>query len=95
MRIGNRLGGSVLWSIVVMISAPWALGAVATERVAQVPLGGSLSGQSGDGHFGVYVPTRFGGQLTIATNSGTIGKITGPDGKERQNGQEVGLNHQG
>ncbi|AGA25510.1 hypothetical protein [Singulisphaera acidiphila] len=95
MRIGNRLGGSVLWSIVVMISAPWALGAVATERVAQVPLGGSLSGQSGDRQFGVYVPTSFGGQLTLATNSGTIGKITGPDGKERRNGQEVGMNQQG
>jgi len=95
MRIGNRLGGAVIWSIVVMISAPWALGALATERVVQVPLGGSLSDQSGDRHYGVYVPTRFGGELTLKVSSGTIGRITGPDGKERQNGGEVGTNQQG
>jgi hypothetical protein len=95
MRIGNRLGGSVFWSIVVMISAPWAFGATATERVVQVPLGGSLSDQSGDRHFGVYIPTRFGGELTLKTTSGTITKISGPDGRERQNGGDVGLNQQG
>lgn len=95
MRIGNRLGGSVLWSIVVWISVPWALGAAAPGRVQTVPLGGVLRDQMDDRHFGVYVPTRYGGELTIKTTSGTVTGITGPDGKERQNGQEVGQNQQG
>ena len=90
MRIGNRLGGAVVWAIVATASATGRRGAGAAERVQPVPLGGSLADQSGDRHFGVYVPTRFGGELTIKTSSGTVGKITGPDGRERQNGQEVG-----
>ena len=92
MRIGNRFGGAVLWSMVALISAPWALGADGVERVQTVPLGGSLPDQSGDRPFGVYIPTRFGGVLTIKTTSGTVGPIIGPDGKERPNGQELGLN---
>ena len=62
MRIGNRFGGAVLWSMVALISAPWALGADGVERVQTVPLGGSLPDQSGDRPFGVYIPTRFGGE---------------------------------
>ena len=61
MRIGNRLGGSVLCSIVVLATAPWSIGANFAEKVVTVPLGGSISNQSGDRHFGVYIPTRFGG----------------------------------
>src|SRR5262249_15457930 len=45
--------------------------------------------------FGVYVPTRFGGELTVKVSEGTIAGITGPDHRERQNGQDVGLNQQG
>ncbi|MBV8317733.1 MAG: hypothetical protein JOZ53_22560, partial [Planctomycetaceae bacterium] len=92
MRIGNRFGGAVLLSVVALISAPRASGADGVERVQTVPLGGSLPDQSGDRHFGVYIPTRFGGVLTIKTTSGTVGPIIGPDGKERLNGQELGLN---
>ncbi|MBV8381302.1 MAG: hypothetical protein JOZ63_01770 [Planctomycetaceae bacterium] len=92
MRIGNRFGGAVLWSMVALISAPWALGGDGVERVQTVPLGGTLADQSGDRPFGVYIPTRFGGVLTIKTTSGTVGPIIGPDGKERLNGQELGLN---
>ena len=81
--------------MVALISAPWAARSGGAERVQTVPLGGSLPDQSGDRHFGVYVPTRFGGELTIKTTSGTVGPIIGPDGSERQNGQEVGtLNQQ-
>ena len=92
MRIGNRFGGAVFWSMVALISASWALGADGVERVQPVPLGGSLAELTGDRHFGVYIPTRFGGELTIRVTSGTVGPIIGPDGKERPNGQELGLN---
>src|SRR5207248_5562555 len=37
----------------------------------------------------------FGGELTIKTTSGTVEKIIGPDGQERQNGHEVGQNQHG
>ena len=37
----------------------------------------------------------YGGELTIKTTDGTVSKITGPDGLERQNGQEVGRKQQG
>src|SRR5262249_38712170 len=65
------------------------------ERVQPVPLGGAISEQEGDRQFGVYVPTQFGGELTIKTTVGTVSKITGPDGRERRNGQEVGRNQHG
>ena len=47
MRIGNRLGGSIFCSIVVLASAPLIMGA-ATEKVLTVPLGGSLANLSGE-----------------------------------------------
>ncbi len=65
------------------------------QRVQPVPLGGSLSEQSGDRYFGVFVPTRYGGTLTVSSTSGEIETITGPDGKPRTNGTEVGLDAQG
>jgi hypothetical protein len=95
MRSGDRLGGAVFWSIVVLISVPWASRAATPERVQPVPLGGTLANQSGDRQYGVYIPTRFGGELGIRTTSGTVGEITGPDGRPRQNGQEVGRNQHG
>jgi hypothetical protein len=95
MRIGNRLSGAVFWAIVATATATVSAGAGAAERVQPVPLGGAISEQVGDRHFGVYVPTKFGGELTIRTTSGTVSKILGPDGLERQNGQEVGQNQHG
>jgi hypothetical protein len=94
MRIGNRLCGALAWSIVI---AAFALNATAAEpeRVRPVPLGGSLAEQTGDHYFGVYIPTRFGGLLTVNTSDGTVAGIIGPDGHPRQNGQEVGPNSQG
>jgi len=95
MRIGNRLGMAVVGAMFAAITATLATGADAAKRVQPVPLGGSLAGQSGERHYGVYVPTRFGGELTLKTTSGTIGRIVGPDGRERTNGKEVGNNAQG
>ena len=65
MRIGIRLGGSVIRALFVVLGV--TAGAQAADRVTTIPLGGSLENQSGDHHYGVYVPTRFGGELTIKT----------------------------
>src|SRR5579871_2355518 len=95
MRIGNRLVGRVAGAIVAVLTATSAPRAVADEQVQPVPLGGSLTGQKGDRYFGVYVPTRFGGVLTIKSTSGKVQAIKGPDGRERRNGEEVGTDKHG
>jgi hypothetical protein len=95
MRIGIRLIGAVASTAVVAMTATFALGARASDEVRHVPLGGSLTGQVGDRYFGVYVPTRFGGVLTIKASSGTVEEIVGPDGRQRRNDQEVGNDQQG
>ncbi len=95
MRIGIRLVGAVAGLAVVALVATMALGAGAGEEVKHVPLGGSLTGQVGERYFGVYVPTRFGGTLTVKASSGTVEEIVGPDGRERKNGQEIGNDQQG
>jgi hypothetical protein len=93
MRIGNRLAGALIWTVVATTTATMVPGAGAAP--VKVPLGGAIAGQAGDRSFIVYVPTRFGGELTIKTTAGTVGSILGPDGRERQNGQEVGTNQHG
>jgi hypothetical protein len=93
MRIGNRLGGVLVWALAATMSV--AASAQTTERVTTVPLGGSSDGQSGDRYFGVYVPTRFGGELRIKATSGQVVGLKGPNGASLSNGQDVGLDHQG
>ncbi len=78
MRIGNWLGGSVIWALAATMGM--AAGAGTAEHVTTIPLGGSLDGQSGDHHYGVYVPTRFGGELKITTTRGPGRRLEGPDG---------------
>ncbi len=95
MRIGNRLAGAMAGAAIVAMMATMALGAGPGEEVKHVPLGGSLTGQVGDRYFGVYVPTRFGGTLTIKASSGSVEEIIGPDGKDRKNAEEVGTDKQG
>ena len=94
MRIGGRLLGVAISFCVVAPAVGWAQPAQ-TDRVQPVPLGGKLSDQSGDRYFGVYVPTRFGGVLTVTTTEGTVDALAGPDGRPRTNGQEVGMDQQG
>jgi hypothetical protein len=95
MSIGNGLVGRVAGALIAVLAATAVPRALADERVQPVPLGGSLTGQKGDKFFGVYVPTRFGGVLTVNASSGKVEAIKGPDGKERMNGQEVGNDQQG
>ena len=94
MRIGNWLGGVVVLVITTAVSAT-ATTAVAVERVKSVPLGGTLPDEVGEKAYGVYVPTKFGGVLTVKASDGNIEGLTGPDGKPRVNGEEVGTNQQG
>ena len=95
MRIGSRLGIAVVGVWIATATVTLAAEADPARRVQPVPLGGSLSAQSGDQHFGVYVPTKFGGELTVTTTAGTVAQIVGPDGRDRANGREVGNNAQG
>jgi len=94
MRIGNRLGGSsVVWAILVLLGL--AGGGVAAERVTVVPLGGFLEGQTGERYFGVYVPTRYGGQLTVKSTVGQVTDIRGPSGQVITNGQDLAFDQHG
>ena len=95
MRSSNRLGSAVLGMALAALPALGTASAKEVERVQTVPLGGTSSDFSGDKAFGVYVPTRFGGELTIKASDGTVSEIAGPDGRPRQNGREVGENQHG
>src|SRR5579871_5846002 len=77
--------------VAFVVAAGLARGAEQRPSPLQaVPLGGGLSAEAGDRQFGVYVPTRFGGTLTVEASSGAIGPIIGPDGRERLNGEDTG-----
>jgi hypothetical protein len=93
MRIGHRLGGAVILSLAAMMNM--AADAGPAGHVTTVPLGGSLQQQSGDHHYGVYVPTRFGGELTITATAGQVVDLKGPNGVTRSNGQDIGFDQQG
>jgi hypothetical protein len=68
-----------------------------TAPIQRLSLGLTLDGQSGDRAFGVYIPTRFGGELTVATTDkdAKLGPIVGPDGREHANGADLGTNAHG
>src|SRR5690242_10035050 len=68
MRIGIRLGGAMFGVIVTMMGTTTR--ADSAERVVAIPLGGSLEAQKGDHNYGVYIPTRFGGELKIESTDG-------------------------
>ena len=73
-----------------------AASAGTAEHVTTVPLGGSLDGQSGDHHYGVYVPTRFGGELKVTTTDGSGRRSQGTErARARINGQDIGFDQQG
>jgi len=95
MRIGNRIGVAAVGAVFAVISVSMAARADEPKRVHPVPLGGTLANQVGDQSFGVYVPTLYGGVLTVTTTGGSVGQILGPDGRQRGNGQEVGMNAHG
>ena len=93
MRIGNWLGGTVIWAFAAAMGV--AANAGTAEHVTSVPLGGALSGLSGEHHYGVYVPTRFGGDLKVTSTEGKVVDLKGPGGQPVVNGADVGFDHQG
>ena len=95
-RRGSGLMSALAWGLVAAGVVTGSSSASAEEkRVQAVPLGGTLADQKGNKDYGVYVPTRFGGVLTIKSSSGKVAKIVGPNGKEKSNGAEVGNDQQG
>ena len=95
MCSGNRLGGLLVWALAATTSSSVAVGAQTSERVTSVPLGGSSDAQTGDRYFGVYIPTRFGGELKVKASSGQVVELKSSGGQSLTNGQEIGLDHQG
>ena len=77
------------------IPAAHACQADEPQPLERLPLGLKLDGQFGDRTFGVYIPTRFGGELTVTVDGAKVGPIIGPDGRERANGADVGSNAHG
>ena len=77
------------------IPAAHACQADEPQPLERLPLGLKLDGQFGDRTFGVYIPTRFGGELTVTVDGAKVGPIIGPDGRERPNGADVGQNAHG
>lgn len=67
----------------------------ATTQVLSVPLGGRTVNLKGDKRYGVYVPTRFGGSLTVELSAGEITSFRGPDGREFSNGGDTGKDRHG
>ena len=63
MSIGTRLLGATVCALLATSASGG--GVAQAERVVPVPLGGILGGQFGDRSYGVYVPTRHGGILTV------------------------------
>lgn len=94
MRASNFF---VRWLIGVsaVVGTGGANAAPQAPAVAKVPLGGSLPNRTGDLSYAVYVPTRFGGVLTIKAGDGAVKDLTGPGGRAQENGAEIGDNHQG
>ena len=92
MRIGNRLGIAAIGACLAAMSVTSGTAADAAKRVQPVPLGGSISGQSGELQFGVYVPTRFGGVLTVTTTEGKVRGVTAvQQGEVRRQAQRRGV----
>ena len=80
MRIGNRLGGVLVWALSAAMSAAAAAHKPPSESRPS-PSADRWTGQTGDHFFGVYVPTRFGGELTIKA---TTGKVVRSEGSRQQ-----------
>ena len=71
-----------------------AFGRVFATR--KVPLGGYITSTADPGHFRVYMPTKWGGVLTVfAYPNGNISAMRYPDGSPFTNGTETGENKQG
>ncbi len=55
---------------------------IPSPAIVKVPLGGSVVSTLDPGSYRVYVPTYWGGELTLSTDRGAISKLTTPNGVE-------------
>ena len=62
--------------------------------IEKLPLGKSLT-RTSPSFFKVYVPTKWGGKLTIGKTAGTITDLKNPDGLPYISGSEIGTDKQG
>jgi hypothetical protein len=90
---GNQLGSFLVWALAATINV--AVSAQTAERTTSVPLGSISEQQTGDREFAVYIPTRFGGELTVKCSSGDVQGLRTSKGLALRNGQDIGLDQQG
>src|SRR5262249_50741643 len=95
MCSGNRLGGLWVWALAATMGMSVAADAQTAERVITIPLGVASNVQTGAHYFGVYIPTRFGGELRIKASSRQVVEMKLANGQKLTNGQDVGLDHHG
>jgi hypothetical protein len=93
MFIGNRLLGLVIGTVV--IGSTTLVLADEPPRAIPVPLGGVSQTQTGDQLFGVYVPTRFGGELRVTSTDGKILDRKTAANTTWTDGQDIGTDHHG
>ena len=93
MLRGNQLRGFLVWAMAATMNV--AVVAQTAERATSVPLGGISALQTGDRDFAVYIPTRFGGELTVKTSSGQVEGLKTSKGLVLKNGQDIGLDQEG
>ena len=68
---------------------------VTVRAPEKIPLGKELSSTQEPGCFKVYIPTKWGGKLNVATTSGTIENLRYPDGSAYPNNTETGEDKHG
>ncbi|HUU82442.1 MAG TPA: hypothetical protein VM243_02955 [Phycisphaerae bacterium] len=65
------------------------------RQTHKVPLGGETASTEDPGFFKVYMPTKWGGKLDVATTSGLIEDLAYPDGTPYTNNTETGTDKHG
>ncbi|MFO0872737.1 MAG: thrombospondin type 3 repeat-containing protein [Phycisphaerales bacterium] len=61
----------------------------------EVALGSETAGAGDPACYRVYVPTTYGGALTVATSAGEVTDLKGPDGKAYENKSNAGTGRHG
>ena len=88
MRIGIRLGGCVIGAFFAFLGMAAAHRPPSESR--RSPWVDHSLGKSATITYGVYVPTRFGGELTVKASSGKVVELKGPNGPSAERDQRPG-----
>lgn len=93
---GNALG--TVYVIAKINGQEFGRGIVIVDSTrTKLPLGRSLTGRQlyDNNKYKVFVPTKYGGKLTISSDHCIIGNITNPQGYIVNNGDNLGMNCNG